>query len=494
MNISEPIRRHALKSPESTAVIRVGNAVTYRELDRVIDLVAARLNDLGLRPGDAAGVATASRYGRLILNLALARIGAAAATVDQPGQRLEGIALKTIFVDDERAADFGADGTTVDKAWWRAPADGQVAHVTPHPDGAATCIIVRSSGTTGVSKAIALTHDMVAKRVEARSRLLRPPAHQRQLCMLGLGLNYGFTSALQPLWTGGLVTVAIRGAVHAAIQLYQLNWLVMSPAQLYGTLAAMPEGAGPYPSLVLLELGGSTLSARLAGRAKERLCANIWTAYGAAESGIVAAGSLASLEGQPGGVGQVATGVEVQAVDESDQPLPKGSEGTIRIRSDYCASSYLGDAEASAKAFRGGWFYPGDMGSVSDDGLFSITGRTDERINSGGVKINPQIIEDAVLMNPDISEAAAFSRTSPVSGMTEIWVAIVVTKPVNGEALRTACRERLGPAKTPEFILQVKELPRNENGKILRTRLVKEAAAVMARMGKEKKDSPPPVH
>lgn len=492
MNITDSIRRHAQESPQSTAVIRVASAVTYRDLDRIIDLLAARLADLGLRPGDVAGVAVASRFGRLALNLALARMGAAAATV-QDGERLEGVTLKTCFVDGD--ATPAAGSVKVDHAWWRTPPDTQrMPSVPVHPGGTATCIIVRSSGTTGVSKAIALNHDMVARRVQARSRALRLPANQRQLCMLGTGLNYGFTSVLQPLWSGGLVTLAISGAVHAAIQLYQLNWLVMSPSQLYGILAAMPEGAGPYPSLEVLEIGGSILSARLAGQARERLCANLWIAYGAAESGNVAAGQLASLEGHAGGAGFLAPGVEVQAVDEHDQPLPAGSEGAIRIRSDYCATSYLGDAEASAKSFRGGWFYPGDTGSVSAEGLLCVTGRTDERINAGGVKVSPQLIEDAVLLNPDIQEAAAFSTANPVSGMTEIWVAIVASKPVDGEALRALCRERLGRANAPQFILQVKELPRNENGKVQRTRLVKDAAAVMARIAREKKDAPPSVH
>ena len=485
MNITDPVRRQALESPETVAVIRGSGIVTYRELNRAVDALAARLAGLGLRAGDAAGVLMHSRYGRLVLTLALARIGAAAATVNSAGEKLDGITLKTCFVDDAaaagvRAADGGAaDRVTVDNAWWRTPAATQEVPAAPsHPDGAATCLIVRSSGTTGVAKAIALSHDVLGARVRARTRAIRFPERQRQLCMLGLGLNYGFYSVLQTLWSGGLTTLAIKGSVHDAIQLYQLNCMVMSPAQLHGVLNAMPEGAGPFPSLEIVEIGGSILAARLASLARERLCANIYVAYGAAESGITAGAPVAALADHPGGAGFIAPGVEVQAVDADDRPLPAGSEGTIRIRSAHCVSAYLGDAAASARTFRDGWFYPGDTGSVSDQGLLTIAGRSDELINAGGAKVSPQVIEDAALLHPDVSEAAAFAVPNAATGVHEIWLAVVVKKPVDGEALRAFCIERLGSSKAPWSILAVKELPRNDNGKVLRSRLVKSAEAL----------------
>ena len=494
MNITDPIRRHAQQSPEALAVVRAGDVVTYRELDRVIDALAARLAGLGLGAGDAAGVMVSGRYGRLALTLALARIGAAAATVRKPAKSLGGVALKTCFVDASISSNAVAGCIKVDREWWRIPAATQrVPPVPPHPDGGAICLIVTSSGTTGTAKALALSHDIMCTRLRARSAVLPIPERPRQLCMLGLGTHYGMAGVLQALWSGGLVTMAFNGSLHGAIQLYQLNYLVMSPAQLHGLLDQLPEGAGPFPSLEVVEIGGSLIPARLARLARKRLCANTWVAYGASETGNVAVASLAALENNPGAAGFVTAGVEVEAVDADARPLPAGVEGTIRIRGENCIGAYLGDAAASAMAFRDGWFYPGDVGSVSGKGLLTIAGRTDELINAGGLKVSPQVIEDVVLMNPDVSEAAAFAAPNAATGMQEIWIAIVQSRPVDTAALCAFCVERLGPAGAPTSVLVVEALPRNRNGKVLRDQLVK-AADAKSKTPVMKKARPPLLH
>jgi acyl-CoA synthetase (AMP-forming)/AMP-acid ligase II len=477
MNITDPIQRHAQLAPDAVAVIQAGNAVTYRQLNQVIDALAARLSGLGLRPGDTAGVLVTSRYGHLALILALARLGAAAAIARDVARGLGGVALKASFVDAATAGDASAGAITVDNSWWHSPAGAEeVPPVASHPDGRAICLIVSSSGTTGLPKAVALSHDTLRTRLHDKWLAVRAPDGARQLCLLGLESYYGFSSNLRALWTGGRVAMGIKAnEMHLAIELHRLNCLVMSPAQLHALLGALPAAAGPFASLELIEIGGSALSPRLAARARARLCANLYTAYGAAEAGNVASAPAALLDRHSGAAGYITPGIEVQAVDGEDRPLAPGAEGAIRIRGESCVAAYLGDPDASARSFRDGWFYPGDVGSVAADGLLSISGRSNEIINAGGVKVSPQVIEDVVLMNQDVSEAAAFAVQKP-SGMQEIWVAIVQHKPVDTEALRAFCAQKLGP-KAPKSILLLKELPRNENGKVLRDQLVRLAGS-----------------
>jgi acyl-coenzyme A synthetase/AMP-(fatty) acid ligase len=478
MNITDPIRRVAQLSPDAAAVIHFGKVVTYRELNGVVDALAGRMLGMGLRPGDAAAILVSDSYGHLALTLALARIGVAAVISRDVAKGVGGVALKTCFVDAARATEAVGGGALVDDGWWRSPAAAdQVAAVPSCPDGKAICVFVSSSGTTGVPKALALSHDMMRTRLFAKWLAIRAPDNARQICTLGLESYYGLYSVLRVLWTGGLVATAIKwGDIHAAIPLYQFNCLVMSPAQLHALLESLPENAGPFPSIDAIEIGGSTLPPRLAGQARARLCANIHVTYGAAEAGIVAGAPVAVLERDPGSVGFIAPGVEVQAVDADHRPLPAGAEGTIRIRSGNCIDSYRGDAEATAKSFKDGWFYPGDVGSVSGNGFLAISGRTGEMINAGGVKVSPQSIEDVVLMNQDVSEAAAFSMTHAATGVQEIWAAIVQKNPVDMDALHSFCVQRLGQ-RAPRSILLVKALPRNENGKVLRDQLIKLAAS-----------------
>jgi acyl-CoA synthetase (AMP-forming)/AMP-acid ligase II len=194
----------------------------------------------------------------------------------------------------------------------------------------------------------------------------------------------------------------------------------------------------------------------------------------------------------PGGAGYPYPGVEIQAVGPDDRPLPPGPVGAIRMRSANAVDGYWGDAQTSAKYFRDGWFYPGDMGSVSAGGLVMLTGREAEIINAGGVKVSPRSIEDAVLTNPDVSEAAAFTMQDE-AGLQQIWVAVVLHegKSVDTAALSASCVKQLGAQRAPKSVLVLKQLPRNANGKVLRDQLIKQAtSAKSAAQNKQRGKAP----
>jgi len=252
-----------------------------------------------------------------------------------------------------------------------------------------------------------------------------------------------------------------------------------TPTRMLMARVYQPQGAGPFPSLETIEFGGSPLPRRLYDLACARLCPNIVSLYGTTEAGAIAAAPMAALIDRPGAVGYVHAGVEIEAVDADDKPLPPGSEGILRVRSDTCVDGYVDLAASSTGAFKGGWFYPGDVGTVSGDGLLTLAGRASEVINSGGVKVSPQVIEDVLLSLPEIRDAAAFGAPD-AGGITQIWAAIVPNGPVNAPTLRAACFERL-LERAPRRFLRVKRIPRNAAGKILRGELTRMAIAAQAR-------------
>ncbi len=478
MNITDPIRHFAQNSPDAPAVLNFGDLITYAQLDAVIDAIAARIAAMGLAAGDVAGVQLSDNYGQLAFTLALARLGVAAATSADVMRGVGKVARKTCFADAARSAGIAGGSTLVDESWWRSPARGErVARVPSHPDAKATCMITGSSGTTGIPKAFAISHELMCRRMYHKWLGTRMPDSARQICTLGIESYYGFGTALKALWTRGLVAASLPWAdIHAAIALHRINCLVASPAQLSKILEELPASAAPYPTLEYVEVSGSTLPPRLAAQARARLSPNLYVGYGSAETAGVARGPVETLAQHPGAVGWVDPGVLVEVVDADGRPLPAGSEGVVRVRSPYAIAAYLGDAEANAQAFRDGWFYPGDVGVLADTGLLSIAGRTGEIINAGGVKVSPQYIENVVLENPDIAEAAVFTLTREATGIEEIWVAIVQRRPVDTAALHAHCARRLG-GRAPKSILLTAVLPRNANGKLLREQLVAMAAS-----------------
>src|SRR5690606_316615 len=114
----------------------------------------------------------------------------------------------------------------------------------------------------------------------------------------------------------------------------------------------------------------------------------------------------------PFDAGHITPGSSVEVVDEDDVPLPQGEVGRIRHRSFGMVHEYVGEPEATARAFRGGWFYPGDLGFIRSDGGLTLTGRETEVLNAGGVKIDPNRVDHAAMENPSVSDACCFEYTS----------------------------------------------------------------------------------
>jgi acyl-CoA synthetase (AMP-forming)/AMP-acid ligase II len=168
--------------------------------------------------------------------------------------------------------------------------------------------------------------------------------------------------------------------------------------------------------------------------------------------------------------------VQAEAVTGDGEILPLGVEGILRFRSEDMATSYLNDPLASAEQFKDGWFYPGDLGIVSHRRTLSVTGRSTERINAGGMKTSPGLIEDVVGSYDGIKECAVFGVPDHM-GVEQICAAVVAGPQVDIENLRDYCASKLG-VRAPRRFVRLAKLPRNENGKILRGDLAGLASGV----------------
>lgn len=479
MNITDPIRDHARSNPDAPAIIRTGvrnmramRSTSYGELDRTIDAIARRALDLGLAPGDVVGLALEKTaeigrtYAVLAMSLGLARAGITAKIMSEGGAR---VAL--CFVTGESPQFPDVKTVLVDADWFRPPPPDDATPFPSHQDGNAICRIFPTSGTSGLQKEVAISHDLMAARVRVKNFATPLPAAPVYAAQLGADGAYGFRDIVRVLAAGGKVALArTPEQMLVAIEQLRVNVVVVAPGTVAALLEALPQGRGPFPWIESFEVGGAELPARVYESASARLTPNIRSSYGSTEAGSVADAPVAELNGRPGAAGYITAGVEVQAVDENDVQLPVGAEGILRIRSEYCVDAYVNDPDATAVAFRNGWFYPGDLGSIGADGLLTVSGRAIELINHGGSKISPRVIEDALLAVPGITDAAAFGAPDE-SGITTICAAIVAGNDLDRRALRSTCLG-LGIG-APQRVVRVRALPRNPNGKVVRGELAR---------------------
>ncbi|CAG0948885.1 fatty-acyl-CoA synthase [Burkholderiales bacterium] len=473
MNIADPIRRHARTIPHAPACIRHDRVVSYAQFDRTIDAVARRALDLGLAAGDHVGVCypdhpgSGAYYRFLVTALALARIGIAVKSTEGGEE-----GLVACFSPDAGRQGGPSRWITVDDAWFDGPDPSHAApQVESHAGGTAICRIFSTSGTTGTAKCVAVSHDLMFRRIRDDRQLGPYPVTPIVIVHVGPWAGVGFRHALRALWTGGaLVPARLPAQIFRAIARHRVNCMLVAPATLSALVEAAPDDRTSLSSLKSIEVTGSSLPRPLFEEARRRLCPSILSSYGSTEAGNVAWSRVSDLEGRPDAVGYVVPGQEVEAVDDDDRPLPAGTVGILRIRGATCADGYFRDEEASARTFRGGWFYPGDLGSVSADGLLTIAGRVSEVINIGGSKFSPRVVEEALLTVSGIVDAGAFGLPDAL-GIPSVCAAIVTRGTLATGALEAVCRGLDYAA--PRSIVRLAQIPRNENGKILRAELAR---------------------
>ncbi len=388
MNITDPLRRGAQLHPGKAAVARLNRTTaSYGELDRTVDAIARRMLEAGLRPGDTVMIAFRPPYMYLALALASARIGVATATVKHPPAACAGC-----LAPEGVAGLEGVRTIPVSADWFLAP---------PPTD-------------RGAPRAVApgCRCDLRVLRVVGHHR--RTQAHRHQSCADGeahrregtLRAAAGRTAAdlrggsLCRLWLPRHVAGAGPGRPRG-LRLVDRRHPCLHPAargQLPGRralAAAAPGGGAPARcrsvSFAVPDRGGwqSSAPCRLARR-RARACAPTSCPRTAPRRAAAwPRRRWRTWSDHPDAVGRVYAGVDVQAVDAEDRPLPAGTEGILRIRSELCVDRYDDDPVASAQVFRDGWFYPGDLGAVSADGRLDVTGRVTRSSTTAATRSAP---------------------------------------------------------------------------------------------------------
>ena len=199
----------------------------------------------------------------------------------------------------------------------------------------------------------------------------------------------------------------------------------------------------------------------------EKLGAPIVERYGLSEVLILTAQEPAGT-GRAGAVGPPLDGVALRCVDGEGKPAARGE---VQARTPACFARYVGDEEATARAFTpDGWFRTGDEGTWTEEGELRITGRLKDILISGGENVAPSQVERVLAALPGVEEVAVLGLPDPEWG--ERIVALVVPgKGFDRERFIEDGRRRLVPHQRPKEIRTVDRLPRNAMGKLDRSRL-----------------------
>ena len=160
----------------------------------------------------------------------------------------------------------------------------------------------------------------------------------------------------------------------------------------------------------------------------------------------------------------------VRIVDGDDRPVRLGEVGEVVVDGPTVMAGYLGRPEETAEALRGGWLHTGDLGRMDDGGYLTLVDRAKDVVISGGYNVYPREVEDVLLTDPAVADAAVVGVPDPDWG--ERLVAFVVPSEQgrpDPRALDARCLAAIARHKRPKEYVIVDALPRNPTGKVLKT-------------------------
>ncbi|MEV4155974.1 AMP-binding protein [Nocardia salmonicida] len=467
--IAGGIRSSAQRTPDRVALVCGDERITYRELDRRTDALAATWHADGLGANDTVGVLCPDGM-RLVESMAAtAKLGARLVLLNtgfgaaQLRDVLEREGVKALVLDPASAV------TAQDLPERIKLLDNMIrptAAPLPSPAQQGGFVLL-TGGTTGTPKgaprrvesplAAAQFVDRVPLRRGQTVLLCAPLFHGTALSQFILSLNLGST-------------VVLHGRFDAARALAQIaehraDMVVLVPTMLRRILDLDPEllSANDTSSLRIVFTAGAALPSSLGTRAIETFGPVVYNFYGCTETGTATIATPQDWITAPGTVGKAPVGITVALYDADGARISEpGAVGTVYVGNTIAFDGYSG---GGSKQIRGGLMSTGDLGHFDSGGRLFIDGRDDDMIVSGGENVFPGEIEDLLYQHPSITEAAVIGVPDEEFGQ-RLAAFVVPVGELDADAVRTYVKTHLARFKAPRDVLFVDELPRTPTGKI----------------------------
>jgi long-chain acyl-CoA synthetase len=494
----------AAAHPGNDALTGEEGSVSYRDLEARTARVAGGMAAAGIARGDRVALLMGNRFAFVEALLACQRIGAVTVPLNprQPAPEiayaLNQCAAAGLIFDAELATSLPdpAEIPTVRRRWsayGAVPGIGTeryepLADAAPaepvHVEQEATAILVYTSGTTGRPKGAMLTHlNVVHSALHLALSMEFAPGDRSLLAVPASHVTGLIANISTALIRGGAIVVLRTFKAADCLRLMQdrrVTHTLIVPA-MYNLFLRDPDferydlsawkiggyGGAPMPEATIAEMG------------RRAPHVGLMNGYGATEAtSPQTMGPPRFAASHADCVGLVLHCSEIAVMDDDGREVPPGQPGEIWMAGPNVVPGYWVNPEADADNFTGGFWKSGDIGSVDAEGFVRVLDRKKDMLNRGGYKIYSVEVESQLSFHPNVLESAIIGRPCPVLG--ERIHAVVVPKDAApseqlAENIRAFCAARLSDYKVPESIIfREAPLPRNPNGKIIKTQLREE--------------------
>lgn len=478
------------------ALIAGNEKYSYLDLKQATACVAQELLAKGVKPADRVGLLGANSLFWVASYLAILKLGAIAVpfpvtlTPTELENRRKFAQCQTLCIErryyQHVSNSLAQDLTVIFEDSFKQLGMASWETLPSAHDEHRDAVFLFTSGTTARPRVVRLTHRNIQANTTSIVEYLELTPADRIMAVLPFHYCFGTSLLHTHLRAGGSVVLSrflYPEAVLDALESHACTGLAGVPSvyqtllrntsfphRKFKSLRKIQQAGGKLPDVLIKELQAATPQARL------------YIMYGQTE----ATARLSylppeMLETKLGSIGRGIPGVTLQVVDEAGLAVKPGQVGEIVARGDNISPGYLDEPEITAQKFKEGALYTGDLATVDEDGFIYIVDRKDDFIKSYGHRVSSHEIEAGVLDLPEVVAAAAVGLPDLVRGEAiRVYVTLRTDSALTPEAIIAHCRQGMALHMVPHEVVILKNLPLNENGKILKSVLRQQALAERA--------------
>lgn len=484
-SIVEAIARFAQTQPDKFCLADSRNDVSYRGYWECIFGYAAHLGELGVGRGDRVVVKNGQNMETAVCGLSIQLLGAVFVPVEKNAAD-----SRILEIAEAVEAKCCISGKPIDVSCiWEKMGDvlsfrdGQADYETfswPDPDD--TAEILFTTGTTGKSKGIELTHKNVVAVAENVIDGVEMKKDNVEVIPVPLSHSHGLRRYYGNMLNGSSVII-LDGVIFykklfEKMDAFHATAMDLVPAALSALFKLSGDRLGDYKDqLEYVQLG----SAPIPAQDRERLCrllpnTRLYNFYGTTESGCSCILDFNAMKDKKNCIGRPTRHAHFVFVDEEGHPIDATEEhpGFLSCSGDMNMKGYYRSPKLNEETLRDGYIRTKDLSYMGEDGLIYMLGRQDDVIVTGGSKVAPDEIEGVAMEFPGIADCGCIPVDHPLLGKEpKLFVVMERDAAFDPTAIYQFLKDRLEAYKVPKQIEQIDRIPRTYNGKIQRKELHK---------------------
>jgi len=516
-NLAIILEDSAQRYPDKTAFVFGETRISYSQVNAAANQVANGLTEIGIEPGDKAGLSCLNIPYFPIIYFGILKAGAVVVPLsvllkhNEIAYHLSDSDAKAYFCfEGTQELPMGQEGYT---GFQDAPTCSHLFIITGDPQAVSpfegistlgafmsnrplefdsirtqendTALIVYTSGTTGKPKGAELTHSNIFLNSLVSRDLLMMENRDILLIVLPLFHIFGqvvlMTTGVYQAVTSVLLARFDPETVFEVMQKEGVTVFAGVPTMYWGLLHC------PDPEKFDLDQiaknlrtcvsGGASLPRQVLDDFESKYNVPILEGYGMSEGSPVVTFNQRESR-KPGSVGKPVWGVDVDLIDENDKSVPNGEKGELVYRGHNVMKGYYKRPEVNEEVLRGGWMHSGDVAIRDEEGYYFIVDRTKDMIIRGGLNVYPREVEEVMMKHPAVSLVAVIGIPDEKYG-EEIKACVVLKEGESATAseIMSWTENEIAAYKYPRVVDIRDSLPMTATGKILKKELRAEVEA-----------------